>query len=854
MISLKSKKSKNIKGGALLDEDKKLIFDALFLLLKNIYDNDSFKNMNYNDNINISDITISDSTTNKVIVYDFKMTYLYFIFKYFLSLLFKILIDKTISNKDLFKKIEKLIVIISAKTKKLSVNDSCAQQSDLQQYHLMYPYFTNTHFFQQQPATYTNQKEIDITLYYYNTFFNFYIFKDIQFYNNQSDSTEINMYTIFLNSIKFINLMNEYYINNTKLYLFFSLQTDLYKAISYKSENQIEKIFYIYNQYDIESLIIIIYNFIIDNVTNFEDFITKCKDFSFKLTQDDINKYTSNQYNLNQEVLNNLFILFNNLFTQVFIKKLNEKKDKQEKEKMEKEEITKFSANMLFEANTNTDPKIKGLLYSEIDKLYKKIHDIPQNTSNLIFGGDLSLTEKIENYILIYSYYNALNEFHIAIQIIKKIIDEDTFKTVVNSNVILNELYLLLAYYYYKVAIQYNINSDVNDLFDSYINNLLLCIKYLNIYSSNNTFDNLIEFKIADRIIKLTTDKFKFDTINVIEIYKLLINEICDIINLKEEDIKEGDRNLLFLLEFAYRIYKLFFDLNQEKFTYIQKKVNDYDLSKHLNDDIKKILLNKIIEQIKKFNSLELLRIFFFKKDSKNYSKLYDIDETRKYENFFNDNEPQQEKRPQNLYQSYFISSNIFTEILKFNKDNYYPLGFDVLLSVYKYSHQISDSPTEESLIRNYRNYLLDVIETDKETDKEQKEYLKTLLNTFYMNISVLFYNLFISNESAKFNDLKKQILGVDVTPDKAKAKEIQDDFKKLELEEKNKSNIILTFIKHLKTLFKSSDQDDKNRIEFMMILFNHIYTCNKNDILKFISAMYNKLLDYTNIKIYDEN
>lgn len=105
------------------------------------------------------------------------------------------------------------------------------------------------------------------------------------------------------------------------------------------------------------------------------------------------------------------------------------------------------------------------------------------------------------------------------------------------------------------------------------------------------------------------------------------------------------------------------------------------------------------------------------------------------------------------------------------------------------------------------------------------------------MNISILYYNLFLGN-SKLFQILK----------DNLKDKKIsnnfidKDELFNMEFKEENKGNIIFIFMKHLRILFQTEITYDN--IQFLLILFNNLYTSNEDDLIKFITAMYNKLFN----------
>jgi len=231
------------------------------------------------------------------------------------------------------------------------------------------------------------------------------------------------------------------------------------------------------------------------------------------------------------------------------------------------------------------------------------------------------------------------------------------------------------------------------------------------------------------------------------------------------------------------------------------------------------------------------MRLFFFRND------ITSSDEIQKKIN---------DLKLQNYYDEYFeknktnFKTNIFSEILNFdkNKNQKLPYALDVLFSIYKYDVQIPSEPTDKIEEDNYKSHVLEVFkDKDKDKYKEQFEFFKTLLNVFYMNISVLYYNLFIGNPQL-FEDFKKEIESkTNIDETKIKKKQILD----IVFKEENKADIISNFIYHLRTLFQDNKEINSENIQFLLILFNNLYTSNEYDLMNFLCAMYSKLF---NIKI----
>ena len=98
------------------------------------------------------------------------------------------------------------------------------------------------------------------------------------------------------------------------------------------------------------------------------------------------------------------------------------------------------------------------------------------------------------------------------------------------------------------------------------------------------------------------------------------------------------------------------------------------------------------------------------------------------------------------------------------------------------------------------------------------------------MNISILYYNLFIGNPKL-FNEIK----------DKIENKKNKKDLENMEIKEENKAEIISKFMYHLKLLFEKEKEITYDNILFLMILFNNLYTSSEDDLKKFMIAMYNK-------------
>ena len=107
------------------------------------------------------------------------------------------------------------------------------------------------------------------------------------------------------------------------------------------------------------------------------------------------------------------------------------------------------------------------------------------------------------------------------------------------------------------------------------------------------------------------------------------------------------------------------------------------------------------------------------------------------------------------------------------------------------------------------------------------------------MNISVLYYNLFISNPKL-FEDFKKEIENNTNFDEKIINKK---DILNIIFKEENKADIISNFIYHLRILFQENKEINSDNIQFLLILFNNLYTSNEYDLMNFLCAMYSKLL-----------
>ena len=778
MISLKTKKNKKkiIKGGVINDneDNKKVIFDALFELYNNILNDDYFKKELYIDN----DTTIIYNKYNK----------LYIIFKFFFSSLFNNVFNDTDNDVIIFNKMSKYFIITyynttTENTDRLIFNNNISS--------IKAEYI-------KEPLKILDIKEL----------FNFSI--------------------VYINKDMLIITINGLMYMKTTI----QLKTDLVCYDNSKLN---------YNKYDIESLLIILYNFIIENYNydNFKEFIKNFRN---------IDNFSSDIKTTYKTLIDDTSIelgIFKNSFNNIF-----------------KPSVLEFNYNII-EENLNNKYINDNVPLNEDEKdiLIKKATRYQNKTLDLIYKNNLN-ENLILNALECFKYYNLLNDYDNSIIIIKKILDlkfDDSFKTKEYY-----KLYLILALlYYYSATNNFNIDNykDISKLhdFNNYINKLLFAIHYLKFYFTNIILNNGSNTSNIDirNIIENSIKKYNEYEINILKIYNKIINDICTYIsNIKDLEDANNNRELLQLLLLAYSFYKKIFDINIISDIGIDNKLIIYPLKDNNqseetldNNKLKELLdkpnknnlLSKLIAQIEHFKTTELLRLFFFRKQTEPNSfyvdKITEFGIIRDYDNYI-----------QKINSTPVFIDNIFNEILLFDINKpILPYGLDVLFSIYKYNFQLPLNPSDDN--RNnkdkYNNYVLEVFK-NKENNKEQYEFFKTLLNIFYMNISILYYNLFTDKQHL-FEDLKKEI------NDKSNINETtikKDDILKIIFKEENKAEIISLFIYHLRMLFNNNnDIIVSDNISFLLILFNNLYTSNIDDLMKFIYAMYNKLF-----KLNEEN
>lgn len=825
MISLKSKKDKKkmMKGGSITDrEEKKIILDALNDFCDSILDHPDFTNFNKNINLNTSFYPNSSS-------FNLKYNYLYFSFKYFFGMLFEKIFNNRTDHKTLLDKMYDYInfvqIINSIRKNEVKVKKTI-------------PVYSGTIDIYGQPLPQLGEiEEIEErdSLYLSINKLHYDRSQNIELYLNDNGNTrEIDLYLILLKIIRMSYINNDYdllinEIKIDKIYIYINGE-----LLFFDNNEPIGHI--LLNEINIKQLITLIYNFIINNFNfnDFKEFINSSK--SIIVEQDTLNHYT-NILNLQdiQSFINNIFF---NIFNTIFKKKLTEK---------DKDVNLENTLKSFLEKSIGVSKDISTLAH--IEYLRKKAIDFQYKSFELI-DKQIYNEELILFALECFKYYNSLNDYNNSIAIIKNILNlnfDDTIKTKE-----FYKLYLILALLYYYSAINNfeitdGTNIDQLDNFNNYINNLLSAIYYFNIYFTNiNNDSNTTNQSIID-IINNSIQKYDEYDINILIIYNKIINDICKYINkITNFTNDDNNRKLLQLLLLAYTFYKIMISLNIQSnigsnisIIYPLKDNNssgntlkDTKLKELLSKTNKDLLLGKLIEQIQHFKTTELLRLFFFRNEidpnSFYIDKMTEFGIIEKYNNYIKLNGSKQE----------FIN-NVFDEILKFEENKTLPYGLDVLLSIYKYNFQIPLYPNDVKQDDKYKNYVLEVF-NNKDDNKEQYEFFKTLLNIFYMNISVLYYNLF-TDKPKLFETLRNKINSNTLLKEtNIKKKEIVD----MEFKEENKADIISVFIYHLKTLFQQNKEITFNNIHFLLILFNNLYTSNETDLMKFIYAMYGKIFE----------
>jgi hypothetical protein len=820
MISLKSKKkSMKFKGGSIDDpKQKKLIFDALFDLYDAIINDTHFTQ--FSDS---KEITIINNTLT--IDQDIKNTYLYFAFKYFFGLLFENIIPSDIDNQDLLKKMDKYIFIINQYYNR--INSQYIEKTTIP-VEVINP-ATGFSIQQMQEVNELKDKEISCLKNSHRIFFDFK--QKLEFTYGGEDEKKIifNLYSHFRIAIKHIlTEQASIYINDNKAYIYSRLLTDLF------SDKINNKNLFTYDETQIYSLITIIYNFIIENYT-FDKFTEVINSLNFNFMTNDNEFYDLN----NMGKMPTFIKIFINNFNNTFKAKIGEKYKNNE---LEEKLIRSFS-----------NPSITPPSQKEKDYLRKKALYYQTIVFDLIDNNDLN-EKLILNALEYVKYFNSLNEFENSINIIKKLL-ELNFQ--LKDNLELNKLNLILAllYYYYANKNYENVdNLDIDDFYNKYITNIILAIYYFNIYfSSIETKTSSLNNQEITAIISIITKDYNDKELNILVIYNELIRNISKYKYFENSELTNLDdnkkRKLLQILLLAYTYYKQLMSININKDNGSDKyiiyplkdngnkdKDNDKKLSKLLEKENTDELLKLLIKLLENFKTTELLRLFFFRTHTEPndffIDKMRELDITSTYNTYLTTDETSKTK----------LIDNVYDEILKFDKDKKLPHALDVLLSIHKYSYLIPKIPSEDIPKPEYNSYILEVFNPenkDKDKDKEQYEFFKTLLNVFYMNISILYYNLFLGNPKL-FQTLK----------DNLKDKKISNDFIdkdelfNMEFKEENKGNIIFIFMKHLRILFQSQTEITYDNIQFLLILFNNLYTSNEDDLIKFITAMYNKLFN----------
>jgi hypothetical protein len=806
MISLKSKKkSMKFKGGSIDDpKQKKLIFDALFDLYNAIINDTRF--IKFTDT---KDIIISGEVGNiKNIKLEIKNTYLYFAFKYFFGLLFDNIIPSNIDNFELLKKMDKYIFLIDS-------------HYEIFKHKSEGPPIDNG-------LTTLIDAEKPILKDIYRVFFDFRQQLKFTSQNDNSTTLEFNLYSYFKTVIKYILTdTQKIFIDDKKYEIYSRLLTDLF------SDKINNKNLFTYDETQIYSLITIIYNFIIENYT-FDKFTEIINSLNFSFMTNDIEFYNLN----NMNNMNSFIKIFIDNFNKTFKAKIGEKNNE-----FEEKLIRSFS-----------NPSITPLTQKEKDYLRKKALYYQTIVFDLIDNNELNF-DLILNALECIKYFNSLNEFENSINIIKNLLELNfDFK----DNLEFNKLNLILAllYYYYANKNYANIdNLDIDDFYNKYITNIILAIYYFKIYFTyiKTKTSSLNNQKITD-IISIITKDYNENELNILVIYNQLIRNISKYKYFENNELVRLDdnkkRKLLQILLLAYTYYKqLIFITNikgdigdNDKYiiyplTNIERDKNARifsKLSKLLEKENTDELLNLLIILLTNFKTIELLRLFFFRTHTEPNSffidKMQELDITGNYNRYLTIDDTSKTK----------LIDNVYEEILNFDKDKNLPHALDILLSIHKYEFLIPKIPSDEIQKPEYNSYILEVFNTDnKEKYKEQYEFFKTLLNVFYMNISILYYNLFLGNPKL-FQTLK----------DNFKSEKISNDFIdknelfNMEFKEENKGNIIFIFMKHLRILFQTQNEITYDNIQFLLILVNNLYTSNENDLINFITAMYNKLFN----------
>lgn len=786
MISLKSKKDKKkmMKGGSITNPDeKKLIFDALFQLCDSIIEDTDFQQF-------------SDFKDANQIIYN-NYNYLYLILKYFFGLLFtNIFTDELADSKnniDLFKKLSKYFNI----------------------------YYNNIRG--------TTSPTIDDNYCRdFKIFFNSDNITDFELTNMENAGQSYTLYSYFKRAIYELFKTGGFKLkyNNNTSYLNFRIQ--LQSDILCNNINNS----CLFDKYYVQSLLVHLYNFILENYS-FNDFLSFIKSLNnIDITADYKNKYEDYiQIRNPNDSIDKILTIFNKHFKNIFKSTLFKEKD-----------LT-LEDNLRKVLNKSTGISSEKLSTSDKDYLTKKAFEYQSKFLSSSDNSDLLLSG-----LEAFKYYNSLNDLDNSINIIKKILDIEFGDTKITNSKQYNQLNLLLALLYYNSA---NKNvATIEDFNFKYINNLLLAIYYFNKYFTDisNKQTDIDNQSIKDLIANATKDYNEFE-LNILTIYVELIKQVCNFVEKYNTTSDFDKRQLLQLLFIAYTFYKQIDIINstndintnlipiiyplKEKQTDGTAEYNK--LLKSISKESKDNLLSLLTAEIKKFTTIELMRLFFFRNETASSGN--------EIQNKIN------ELKLQNYYDEYFdknttnFKTNIFSEILNFdkNKNQKLPYGLDVLFSIYKYDVQIPSEPTDKEQEDNYKSHVLEVFK-DKDKYKEQFEFFKTLLNVFYMNISVLYYNLFISKPQL-FEDLKKEIENnTKIDETKIKKKEILD----IVFKEENKADIISNFIYHLRILFQENKEINSNNIQFLLILFNNLYTSNEYDLMNFLCAMYSKLFNIT--------
>lgn len=790
MISLKSKKDKKkmMKGGSITNPDeKKLIFDALFQLCDSIIEDTDFQQFgDFKD-------------TNQISFNNYN--YLYLILKYFFGLLFtNIFTDELADSKnniELFKKLSKYFNI----------------------------YYNNIR------GTF-NPTIDDNYCRDFKIFFNSDNITDFELTNMENTGQSYTLYSYFKRAIYELFKTGGFKLkyNNNTSYLNFRIQ--LQSDILCNNINNS----CLFDKYYVQSLLVHLYNFILENYS-FNDFLSFIKSLNnIDITAEYKNIYEDYiQIRNPNDSIDKILTIFNKHFKNIFKSTLFKEKD-----------LT-LEDNLRKVLNKSTGISSEKLSPSDKNYLTKKAFEYQSKFLSSSDNSDLLLSG-----LEAFKYYNSLNDFDNSINIIKKILDIKFNDTNITDSKQFNQLNLLLALLYYNSADKTAVT--IEDFNFKYINNLLLAIYYFNKYFTdiNNKQTDIDNQSIKDLIANATKDYNEFE-LNILTIYVELIKKVCNFV----KDYKFVDdfdkRQLLQLLFIAYTFYKQIdiisitpnnpIDYNIIPIIYPLKEKQtegtaEYNkLFKLIDKESKDNLLSLLTAEIKKFTTIDLMRLFFFRNDIT--SNLGEIENKLKDISLYN-----------YYYNEYFekdttdFKTNIFSEILKFdkNKNQKLPYGLDVLFSIYKYNVQIPLSPTDKEQEDKYKSHVLEVFK-NKDKYKEQFEFFKTLLNVFYMNISVLYYNLFISNPRL-FEDFKKEIEKFANPFDETKInkKEILD----IVFKEENKADIISNFIYHLRTLFQENKEINSDNIQFLLILFNNLYTSNEYDLMNFLCAMYSKLFNIT--------